>query len=51
MTDLEKMQRAKMYIDKLANGIDPLTDSEITDDSVLNHVRISRCLFYVSDIL
>lgn len=51
MTELEKMQRAKMYIDKLANGIDPLTDSEISDDSVLNQVRISRCLFYVSDIL
>lgn len=27
MTELEKMQRAKMYIDKLANGVDPLTDA------------------------
>ena len=27
MTELEKMQRAKMYIDKPANGIDPLTDA------------------------
>ena len=26
-TELEKMQRAKMHIDKLANGIDPLTDA------------------------
>lgn len=26
-TELEKMQRAKMCIDKLANGIDPLTDA------------------------
>lgn len=51
MTELEKMQRAKIYIDKLADGIDPLTDTPIRDDSVLNQVRISRCLFYVSDIL
>ena len=51
MTELEKMLRAKMYIDKLANGIDPLTDMEMTEDKVLNQVRISRCLFYVSDIL
>ena len=51
MTELEKMQRAKMYIDKLANGVDPLTDKEVNDDSVLNQVRISRCLFYVSEIL
>ena len=51
MTELEKMQRAKEYVDKLANGIDPLTDMEMPDDKVLNNVRISRCLFYVSEIL
>lgn len=51
MTELEKMQRAKMYIDKLANGIDPLTDKEAANDPVLNQVRVSRCLFYVSEVL
>ncbi len=51
MTELETMERAKAYIDKLANGIDPLTDEVIKDDSVLNNVRISRCLFYVSGVL
>lgn len=51
MTELEKMMRAKMYMDKLANGIDPLTDEDMPDDKVLNNVRISRCLFYVSEIL
>lgn len=51
MTELETLQRAKMYIDKLANGIDPLTETEIHDDSVINNVRISRCLFYVSGVL
>lgn len=35
MTELEKMMRAKTYIDKLANGIDPLTDGEMPDDKVL----------------
>lgn len=51
MTELETMQHAKNYIDKLANGIDPLTDETIKDDSVINNVRISRCLFYVSGVL
>lgn len=51
MTELEKMQRAKTYIDKLANGIDPLTDEAVKDDDIINNVKISRCLFYVSDIL
>lgn len=51
MTELEKMQRAKMYLDKLANGIDPLTDHIVPETDLVNNVRISRCLFYVSDIL
>lgn len=42
-TEFEKMQRAKMHIDKLANGIDPLTDNEMTDDLRLNDLYISRC--------
>ena len=51
MTELEKIMRAKIYIEKLANGIDPITDNELPDDAVLNNVRLSRCLFYVADIL
>lgn len=51
MTDLEMMQRAKMYMDKLAQGIDPITGNEVPADSVLNNVRLARCFFYVSGIL
>ncbi len=51
MTELEKLKRAKMYLDKLANGIDPLTDTEVPEDNALNNVRLSRCFFYVSDVL
>lgn len=43
MTELEKMQRAKMCIDKPANGVDPQTDNEMTDDRRLNDLYISRC--------
>lgn len=51
MTELEKIERAKMYMDKLANGIDPISDSEIPDDDIINNVRLSRCFFFVSDVL
>lgn len=51
MTQLETMQRAKMYMDKLAQGIDPITNQEIPEDSTLNNVRLARCFFYVSDVL
>ena len=51
MTELEKIAYAKSFIDKLANGINPLDDSPIPDNDIANNVRLSRCFFYVSDIL
>lgn len=51
MTDLEKIEYAKFFMDKLANGINPLDDSSIPESDVVNNVRLSRCFFYVSDIL
>ena len=51
MTELEKIAYAKSFIDKLANGINPLDDTPIPDNDIANNVRLSRCFFYVSDIL
>ena len=51
MKELEKIAYAKSFIDKLANGINPLDDTPIPDDDIANNVRLSRCFFYVSDIL
>ena len=51
MTELEKIEYAKSFIDKLANGVNPLDNSVIPDGEIVNNVRLSRCFFYVSDIL
>lgn len=51
MTEQEKLQRAKYYIDCLANGMNPLDGTLIPEQDTVNRVEISRCLFYVSDIL
>lgn len=51
MTELEIMQHAKTYLDKLAHGINPLTNEPVPEEEVVNNVRISRCLFFVSDVL
>lgn len=50
-TELEIMMHAKDYLDKLANGINPLTDEALPKTDIVNQVRISRCLFFVSDVL
>ena len=47
MTELEKLHKAKLYMDKLANGTDPITGADLPDDTALNNVRLSRCFFYV----
>ena len=51
MTDLETLERAKTYMEKLANGINPLDNSIIPDNDVVNNVRLSRCFFYIADVL
>lgn len=51
MIDIEKLNSAKMWIEKLANGINPLNDELVKDDDLINNVHISRCLFYVSELL
>ncbi len=50
-TELQIMIHAKTYLDKLANGIDPLTDQPLPETDIVNQVRISRCLFFISDVL
>ena len=49
--DIELLKHAKYYIEKMANGVNPLTNEIVPDDDLINNVRISRCLFYVNNIL
>ena len=51
MTELDKLIRAESYIRKMANGINPITDETAADDDMVNNIRVTRCLYYVSDIL
>ena len=50
-TEMEMLERAKIYMEKLANGINPIDDSEAAEDDCINNVRLSRCFFYVADVL
>lgn len=40
--NLELLKHAKGYIEKMANGINPLTNENIPDNDLINNVRISR---------
>jgi len=51
MTDMERLISAKECMDRLSNGIDPISDEVLPGDTVLNNVDLSRNFFFVSDIL
>jgi hypothetical protein len=51
MTQLELMIHAQNYIKSLANGFNPLDNSRLPENDIVNDIRISRCLFYVSAVL
>lgn len=51
MIDAEKTKSAKEWILKLANGVNPLNNTPLNDTDIVNDVHISRCLFYVAEVL
>ena len=55
MNESEKILKAKSYLDKRANGINPITNELASENDTINNIHISRCLlrclFYVSDVL
>ena len=51
MTELDILNHAKGYLDKLSAGIDPLTGESVPENDVVRKERIARCLNYVSDVL
>lgn len=49
--DPKKLTVAIDWISKLANGMNPIDGSSLPDSDIVNNVHISRCLFFVSDLL
>lgn len=47
----EIIKHAQEYIEKMAQGINPLTGEVVKDDDLIKDVKISRCLNFVSDVL
>jgi hypothetical protein len=51
MAELEKLVKAKVYCDKLANGIDPITDRVMVSDVTLNQVQMVRFFSFLKEYL
>lgn len=51
MTEQDILRHAKGWLDKLAEGVDPLTGDPVPEDDVVRKERIAKCLTYVSGVL
>ena len=51
MTEKEKLYTARLYVEKLANGINPIDGTEVPEDTVLNNVYLCRMFVYLADLL
>lgn len=51
MTDTERYYTTKIYLDKLANGMNPLTGEDLPEDTVLNNVYLCRAFALASSVL
>lgn len=47
----EKLLLADKYISSLAKGLHPITKAILPEDSVINDVKIVRCLYFVSEAI
>lgn len=50
-SNIEMLQRAKMYLDKLEKGVDPFTDADLPSDTILSNHRLRRCFSFVCEVL
>ncbi len=51
MNDLDVMKRAKMYLDQLSQGIDPITGSSLSREDPLGGERLKKCFAYTAGVL
>lgn len=50
LSEKEKMQRAKFYLEQLCQGTDPVSGKPADDDTLKNE-RIIRCFCYIEELL
>ena len=51
MTELEKIEYTRMFVQTLSLGVDPMTGEPVPDGELLHHTRVKGCLTYVCELL
>lgn len=49
--DMSRLDVAIKYIQRIADGCNPVSNEPVEDDAVLNDPNVIRCMFFVKDVL
>lgn len=49
--DIEKIEKARLIIQKIADGTNPINGQPVEADSFLHDSRIIRCFYFISEVL
>ena len=49
--DLTKLDLAIKYIERMAEGKNPVTNQDIIEETIVNDPNVIRCLFFIVDVL
>ena len=51
MTELDTIKRAKMYMEKLSQGVNPIDGTPVPEGDLTRNARMSRCFAYFAQVL
>lgn len=49
--DMKKLETAIVYLQRIAEGNNPINNTPADEDSVLNNPNVIRCMFFVKEVL
>ena len=49
--DMKKLETAIVYLQRIADGNNPINNLPADEDSVLNNPNVIRCMFFVKEVL
>ena len=49
--DMNKLDIAIKYIQRIAEGNNPVSNTPVEEDAVLNNPNVIRCMFFVKEVL
>lgn len=50
-TDMDKLEVAIRYVQRIADGCNPVNNMPVEDDSVMNNPNVIRCMFFIKEVL